>query len=426
LAAYRKWLSSWYKATGSRPASFREVFNFRVFYFYNSPHLNSGIFDATTKKWDLPGALERDSRDFGGVDFVHFFDWSQTPEQGRVGDYDPWKHLGGVEAFRDQVRLLAGRNIPAGLYLEGYLLAPESKVAKASGRDWMMTDEQGRQVDQFGGGYYTMCQHVPGWQDYLAQVCRRVAGETQAAGLYIDQFGFLTQYRCFNGAHSAFHAKGSHMVAGEYGVLRKVRTAVGRQAVIYSEEIPTDVMTQFTDGAYTAALKISLKKGVSCPVNLTRFALPDFKTIELFSEEGMQDDLDAVRATFFNGEGLYLSGNAGRFSAGCLTLIRKTHSILRENAAAFMSLDPVPLVPTLNESVYANRFPAERIVVWTIFNSGSEPFSGPVLRIPHREGARYRDEWNGVDLEPTFAVDGNAEIRLNLGGKGVGCVKQSW
>jgi hypothetical protein len=426
LTAYRRWLGFWYRPAAPRRALFREVFNFRVFYPHHAPPLNSGIFDQATKRWTLPEAVDQDTRDFGGVDFVHLYDWAKTPEHGRVGDYAPWTHLGGLAEFRIQLKALQDRGIPSGLYLEGYLASPESQIAQKSGQDWAMTDAKGHRVDTWGGGYYTMCPHVPGWQDYLAGTYRRLAAETAAAGLYIDQFGFLTQYRCSNPAHAPFHAMGAHMLAGEHAMLRKIRAAVGPRAVLYTEEIPTDVMTQFSDGAYTAAVNISLKRGIACPVHLTRFALPEFKTIELISEEGLKDNLPAVRATFFNGEGLYLSGDVSLFSPGCLALIRKTHALLRAHAEAFTSLDPTPLVPTLNPAVQANRFPARRSVVWTLIHTGTAPFEGPMLRVPHRAGSRYLDAWNGRALTPEITGDGGAVISLTLDAGGAGCVVQSW
>jgi len=426
LEAYRRWLATWYRPAAPRRPFFREVFNFRVCYLNGRPGVGRGVFDAGAKTWSLVEAVGQDAEAFGGVDFVHLFDWSQTPEQGRVGDYSPWVYLGGAEPFRRQLQALRTNHISAGLYLEGYLVSPESKAAQALGRDGRITDEQGRQLDLWGGGYVTMCPHVPAWQDYLAATCRRVVEESGAAGLYVDEFGFLTQYRCFNPAHAPFHAKGAHMMAGEREALRKIRAAVGERAVLYTEEIPTDAMTQFTDGAYTASVKMSLNKGLACPINLTRFALPDFKTIELISEEALKNELPALRATFFNGEGVYLSGDARAFSPDGLALIRKTHALLREYADAFTGQEPAPLVPTLNEAVCANRFPAGRRTVWTLQNAGSQPCEGPVLRVPHRAGARYRDAWNGAKLKPAPTGDGGAVISLRLGAGEVGCVVQSW
>jgi hypothetical protein len=426
LTAYRRWLTSWHRPAVPRSAAFREVFNFRVFYPHHAPPLNSGIFDQATRRWTLREAVDRDTRDFGGVDFAHLYDWAKTPEHGRVGDYAPWDYLGGVTEFRNQLKALGQAGIPSGLYLEGYLASPESQIARKSGQEWAMTDAQGGRVDTWGGGYYTMCPHVPGWQNYLAGTYRRLAEETGATGLYIDQFGFLTQYRCFNPAHAAFHAKGAHMLAGEYGMLRAIRAAVGPRAVLYTEEIPTDVMTQFTDGAYTAAVTVSLQRGIACPIHLTRFALPDFKTIELVSEAGLKDNLAAVRATFFNGEGLYLSGNTSLFSPGCLALIRKTHALLREHIDAFTSLDPTPLVSTLNPAVQVNRFPGRRSVVWTLLHTGAAPVDGPVLRVPHRVGSRYLDAWKGRSLTPAITGDGFVVLSLPLNARDAGCVVQTW
>jgi len=136
LMAYRRWLASWYRPAAPRRAAFREVFNFRVFYPHHAPPMNSGIFDQATKRWTLREALDRDTHDFGGVDFVHLYDWAKTPEHGRVGDYAPWTHLGGLAEFRNQLKAIQDRGILSGLYLEGYLASPESQIAKQSGQVW--------------------------------------------------------------------------------------------------------------------------------------------------------------------------------------------------------------------------------------------------------------------------------------------------
>jgi hypothetical protein len=426
LAAYREWLAKWHQPDAPRKADFRAVFNFRVFYPHHASPMGSDVFDPVEKRWSLPAARERDAKLFGGVDFVHLYGWAATPERGRVGDYRPWDHIGGLAGFRDQLAALHRSGIPTGLYLEGYLTSPESKVAQEHGTAWGMRDAEGKRIDTWGGGYTTMCAHHPGWQDYLAETCGRVAKETGARGLYLDQFGFLTQYRCSHPGHAAYHAPGAHMLAGEQEILRKVRAAVGPDHLLYTEEIPTDVMTRHIDGAYTAAVNGALARGAVPPIHLTRFALPDFKTIQLISESGIGDNLPAVRATFFNAEALYLSGDASLFSPACLALIRKTHGILREHADAFTSMEPMPLVPTLSDGIHANRFPAARKCVWTLMNSNATPFDGAVLNIPHREGSRYFDEWKGEAVTPEITADGRAIIWLALEAGGVGCIVESW
>jgi hypothetical protein len=349
LAAYRAWLAKWYKPDAPRSRDFRSVFNFRVFYPHHAPPMGSDVFNPVEKRWSLPAAVERDAKLFGGVDFVHLYGWAATPEHGRVGDYRPWDHIGGLEGFRDQLTALHRSGIPTGLYIEGYLASPESKVAQESGAAWGMRDAEGKGIDTWGGGYSTMCAHHPGWQDYLAETCGRLTRETGARG-----FTWTSSVSSPNTAAPIRTTDPTIRRAptcwpGRKQILRKVREAVGDHSVVYTEEIPTDVMTRHIDGAYTAAVTMSLARGIACPIHLTRFALPDFKTIELISEHGIGDNLPAVRATFFNGEAIYLSGDASLFSPACLALIRKTHGILREHADAFTSMEPMPLVPTLSD-----------------------------------------------------------------------------
>jgi len=426
LHAYRNWLERWNQPAVPRCDVFRAVFNFRVFYTQHAPPMNSGVFDPATKRWSLPEAVERDRRIFGGVDFVHLYGWAASPDGGRVGDYQPWDHIGGLAGFRDQLAALHAHGVPTGLYLEGYLASPQSEVARKFGEAWGMRDANGGNIDAWGGGYTTMCAHHPGWQDYLAETCARLARETGARGLYLDQFGFLTQYRCHHPEHAQFHPHGAHMLAGEMQILRKVREAVGPGHLLYTEEIPTDVMTRHIDGAYTAAVNISLARGIACPIHLTRFALPDFKTIQLISESGMGDNLPAVRATFFNGEALYLAGSDCAFSPECLALIRKTHAILREHADAFTTMTPEPLVETLAAEVHANYFPAPTRRVWTLLHTGAQTHHGPVLRVPHVAGARYHDAWNDTPIDPSINNEGLAEITLSIEAGGAGCIVQSW
>lgn len=424
LLAYRKWLATWYVPDAPRMDDFRSVFNFRVFYPHHAPPLGSDVIDPESGKWKIPEAVGRDKELFGGVDFVHLYGWAATPERGRVGDYQPWEHIGGLAGFRDQLDTLHSNGIPTGLYLEGYLASPESKVAQRFGEAWGMRDAEGKSIDAWGGGYTTMCAHHPGWQDYLAETSARLARETGARGIYLDQFGFLTQYRCHHPEHAEFHRDGAHMLAGEREILRKVRAAVGPGHLIYTEEIPTDVMTRHLDGAYTAALRIALDRGDGPPIHLTRFALPEFKTIQLFSEEGLGYRLAAIKATFFNGEALYLAGDASLFSPACLALIRKSHAILKSQSKAFTTLEPEPLVETLAPGILANRFPTDSGCVWTFLNIGGEDHHGPVLRVSNRSEDRYFDLWNEVPLVAEPDTTGGAVISLNLPAGGVGCLLQ--
>ena len=62
----------------------------------------------------------------------------------------------------------------------------------------------------------------------------------------------------------------------------------------------------------------------------------------------------------------------------------------------------------------------------TVIHTGTAPFEGPMLRVPHRAGSRYLDAWNGRALTPEITGDGGAVISLTLDAGGAGCVVQSW
>jgi gamma-glutamyl hercynylcysteine S-oxide synthase len=78
-------------------------------------------------------------------------------------------------------------------------------------------------------------------------------------------------------------------------------------------------------------------------------------------------------------------------------------------------------VPTLAPTVFANRFSSGTRTAWTLLNGGFRTFRGSVLRVPHREGARYVDAFTGQELAVTLE-GGMATVAVELGPKGVGCV----
>ncbi|MEX2671174.1 MAG: DUF6259 domain-containing protein [Phycisphaeraceae bacterium] len=424
LIAYREWLATWYAPVAPRQKWFREVFNFRTYYLHRGQPRGTEIFEPQKQTLHLQKAVEQDAEAFGGVDFVHLFDWAYTAKDGRVGNYEPWKKFGGVDQFNAALDSVSDRGIASGLYIEGYLVTKQSPPGLDLGKTARMTDARGEDVEHWGDDYFTMCAHVPEWQDRLAAIYGQTAKQTNARGFYLDQFGFLTQYYCHNPAHAAYHKPGEHMLNGELQILQKVRQAVGDRVVLYTEEAPTDVMTQYIDGAYTASVNIAMKKGYPCPINLMRFALPEFKLIELISEQGLGHNAHAVRLCFFNGNGIYLSGDAQqRFAPETLATIRKAHRLLRKYSDAFTSADPMPLVLTKHEMLFANRFPGDERVVWVLYNGGEADLSGPAISVAHVAGATYYDAWNGVWLEPIVEGD-EAILTLSIAQKQVGAVVQ--
>lgn len=416
LRAYLEWKNSWYKQAVPRKQWFREVFNFRQqFLFYEMPS-KSSIFDPKTKTFYIEQALKEDKELFGGVDYLHIFDWAATPQYGRVGDYDHWEELGGVENFRRAIKRIQGKGIPVGLYIEGYLVDPPSNLGKAKGKEWQILDEEGNPMPFFAPSY-NMCPCLPAWRDYLANTYARVKRETVAKGYYIDEYGFAMEARnCWNKAHN--HPLPCAPVRGEFLTTKAVRSALGDDVVLYTEESPADVTSQYQDGSFTYAISSISDELSPSHINLYRFVFPDFKTFEIIvCDRPLGSNLQAVKRVLFNGEGIWLEGMKEWFSEDVLAYIRKYHKVMKDNVDCFTSLHPEPLVPTLREGVYANEFPSTKDgrgkTIWTIYNTNPFTVEGEVIAVDYVKDARFRDVWNDKEIKPRVE-GGKAYLPLKI------------
>jgi hypothetical protein len=432
--AYKTWVKSWYKPMTPRKQWFQDVYNFRQL-FIHTIFGEEGPWNPLTKKLDLLKAVEDSEKAFGGVDYVHIFDWMREPED-RIYNYNPWGYLGGHEQLKEQIASLKKRGIRTGLYYQGYKLHRESDMGKNHGKDWEMLDPKGKNYGE--KAYHYPCPSAPGWQDYFTDLAKKTTTLLNTDGVYFDQYGFgyLTRFNgCYNAEHGHPDIEGpikpNYMGIGETQMWKKLRAKVGDSIVTYNEEMPTDVGTQYLDATYTYAVNKSGFVPTKNPssVNLYRFLFPGFKIIEMLAVDRPFDEdvVVQLKNVFFNGEGIFLQGplnDSGWFTDEARYTIRKTHAILSNNKDAFRSDDAMPLVETLSDSIHSNYFPSARKNIWTLFNTGKQDFTGNVLRVPHRKGAYYYDAWNFKPLKPVIK-DGYAIINLNVKSKDAGCLIQS-
>lgn len=429
---YRNWLSATLKPVTVRKDWFRDVYNFRQTFLYNNSG-EIGAHDLKTGKVDLISKVTESLDAFGGVDYLHLFDWGQTPDQGRCGDYAPWYYLNKAE-LQAQIKQVKALGIPVGLYHEGYLLSLESEVCKEYGVDWQMLDTHLRRYARFGDGYYYPCPLVEEWREYIANTVKRSSEELEANGVYIDQFGFGWQYGCYNPTHGhdVLHTSvNSEMqVYAEAGLMNHIKSKISEDVVTYTEECPTDISTQYQDGSFTYTIcqgRDSARHNPSV-VNLARFAFPDYKLFEILHiDDPIGHDTIGIKHVFFNGEGIWLSGPLSDpkwFPEDVRQTIRKCYSILKAHKDAFRSMQPIPLVDTTQpDFIYANYFPTEKKRVWTLFNASDHLYEGEVLEVETVEGAQFYDAWNEQVIEPVVK-DSKAIIRIKLYPKDVGCVVQ--
>lgn len=432
--AYRDWVKTWYKPIAPRKQWFQDIYNFRQV-FLHTFFGEEGAWDPVTKKIRLLEYVNDAEKAFGGVDYVHIFDWMREPED-RIYNYTPWKYLGGHQQLKDQIATLYSRGIRTGLYYQGYKIYRKSEIGLKYGKDWETIIAPGK--DCGDKGYHYPCPSAPGWQEYFTDVAKRTTELLNTNGVYFDQYGFgyLTDfYGCYNAEHGHPDLVGpiqpNYMGIGEINMWKKLRTKINQDVVTYNEEMPTDVGTQYLDGTYTYAINKSGFTPSKNPssVNLFRFIFPGFKIIEMLAVDRPFDDnvTTQLKNVFFNGEGIFLQGplnDTGWFTTAAKNVIRKTHAILRSNKDAFRSDETMPLIKTMNDDVHCNYFHTPKKNVWTFFNVSKSDFAGNILKVPHMKGAHYYDAWHFKPITPVIK-DGYAILNIKVKSQDAGCVVQS-
>ena len=422
--AYRDWVRTWYQPLSPPKPWFREVFNFRQRFLHGLDPLYDG------KHIDLVRALDEARREFGGIDYLHLFDWGNCGAYGRVygrvGDYSPFDYLqGGEAALRQAIAGVQAQGTPVGLYIEGYLLDERGKLGQTFGRQWQLIDASGKGARWPDSTELYVCSYVPQWRQVQAATYAEKVKQLNTDGMYIDEFGFAgPNVDCWSAQHG--HPRPGYAVLGERDNTRQIRQSIDGAkpgVAIYTEESPTDVVAQFQDGSFTYAMSTAHETAKRVPLNLVRFALPSFKTIEiLICDKPTGSWATGVKWVFFNGEGLWLEGPATEwFGPQTREAIRKCHRLLRAHRDAFTTDRPAPLVPTLKGGIFANAFPTAGKAVYTLYNLRHRTVRGEVLEIPWDDGMNCEDAW--LDRPAAVRRVGNrAFVGTELGPEDVGCI----
>jgi hypothetical protein len=426
FAAYRGWARTWYEPASLRPRWWREVFNFRQrFLYWLDP-----MYDAEAREYRMEAALEEAEHEFGGCEYLHIFDWGNCGPYGRIygrsGDYDPGDYLpGGWAGFRAAVERVRQRGVRVGYYIEGYLLDERGKLGQAHGREWQMIDAHGRGMRWPNSTELYVCLAVEPWQQVQAATYAHMVERMDADGMYLDELGFAGAWKWCWSLNHGHRSPGSSLQA-EQALTRRVReamSAVKPEAVLYTEDTPTDVNSQCQDGAFCYSMTRHRSAGSVAPLKLFRFAFPDFKNIEILNCDNPTGTwATGVRWAFWNGEGLWLEGKADDwFAPQTRRAIRECHRVLREHRDAFAGDRAEPLAPTLAGGIYANVFRGARETAYAILNARPETYRGEVIAVAHRPGMRYFDAFAQREIKPRI-IAGQARLSLTIAPEGVGCI----
>lgn len=423
LQAYLEWVKTWYRPLAPRKPWFGRVFAFPSY----SP--TSPMDRPVAERLDLLERARQTREALGACDYMHLFGWAKTEQYGHWGEYDHYFQLGGKSRFIEAVRESQSQKLPVGLYLDGYLVARQAqKPSREERTAWAVRREDGEMLYHKSYDAHSMCPSMPQWQDYLTAVYRRVAGEIQPDGMYVDEFGkCMVDRTCYSTEHG--HEVPMGMCRGEWELTRRIREAVPAKIATYCEYVPADVACQWLDGAFGHVPLYGHRNGYDevAPhyVNLHRFVFPDFKTFQLIYSVPLENgNWYLLKYPFFDGDGYYLKSTCLQSDEHSRDFHRRIFRLQHAYADAFTSSDVEPLVHTEVPNLFANRFSTTGKTVWTLYNANYRTVRGHLMTVRHRAGARYVDAWNE---QPVGAEIGDTSARLSfeVGPRGVSCVVQA-
>ena len=92
-----------------------------------------------------------------------------------------------------------------------------------------------------------------------------------------------------------------------------------------------------------------------------------------------------------------------------------TTKILRENSVAFNSHDWIPLIETLTDSIWVNKWPASEKTLYTVFSLKPEGWSAPLFEVQEKVGYHYVSLWNHEELK-LQKINGKTYVPATLDG----------
>ncbi len=178
--------------------------------------------------------------------------------------------------------------------------------------------------------------------------------------------------------------------------LQKAADSVKPGVVMYSEgmavvkDMPGIVAGRVHDAIYMPP-----------PLNLNKLIRPDFAIFRVCQVHDGRIRREASIA-FFNGYGTELNTFApGRQEnmEDDLIYLGKTTRLLRENTSNFLTNDWTPLLPTLRDSIWVNKWPLGEKILFTVFSLVPGGFRGPLFEEDSVSGKHLVSLWHHEELD---------------------------
>jgi gamma-glutamyl hercynylcysteine S-oxide synthase len=180
--------------------------------------------------------------------------------------------------------------------------------------------------------------------------------------------------------------------------LQHVADSIRKGILIYPEgmaiprEMPGIIAGRVHTGIY-----------LSPELNLNKLIKPDFS---IFRACDVGEDIihRELAVAFFNGYGTELNmfhpGGRDDNYRNDLDYLSHTTFILRQNNDAFLDPGWTPMVETLYDNVYVNKWKSGDKTIYTVLNMRPEGINGKLFRIDSSAGKHYVSLWNHENLLP--------------------------
>lgn len=327
---------------------------------------NHIYYDYETKRFGLTDFLAKGKRLYGGDDVIGL--WPTWPTLGldQRNQFDLFRDLpGGTAKLRQQQAILT-RQFGTKLFI---CYNPWDESTRSEG-------------------------HLNGLE--------RVLRETGADGVVLDTKGESSRE------------------------LQQIADRVKPGLVMYSEgmAVPKDMAGIVSGRVHNALYYPPL-------LNLNKFIKPDFAIFRV-AEVNKERIRREFATSFFNGYGTELN----IFGPGLpdwldeqYRYLGQTTRILRENTTAFTSGKLTPLLPTLTDNIYVNRWEQPDKILYTVFSLIPEGYTDALVAVDMKPGFHAVDLWHHEELAPIHRQGKNylpirtdAFLKADLGTNNEGAV----
>lgn len=334
------------------------------------------------------------------------------------GDYEYNEAWGGAEALKDFVDELQQDGAVVTLYTDPLLVCGATKFGKAYGYElgvmnpfWDKKNMEGPFYTPLNPeGYVTMygswnmCLDNPFYQDFFAETMKRVVRDL-GVGIRLDEMG-ISRSTCYSDKHEHVFAKepGDEVLFQAEGELfRKVRQAmdeVDPTLILMTEAPGNDFLARYLDGSLVYdTRKYSLLKDFNpVALNLFRFYFPECKVVDYFPA-GVDDKF--FEQAFWQAKAISEPTTRPSFPD-------HYYEILKENADAYGSRDITPLVPTLVDYVYANKYATDYKTIIHFYNDSEKTINQALMTVEAESGYHYFDLINLKEVP--ISKEGNALV----------------